>query len=45
MAEYKDILAIAKQLENESVGSKKEKEDDLAGDFHQLLNVPFLSDQ
>jgi hypothetical protein len=35
MAEYKDILAIAKQLESESVGSKKEKEDDLAGEFQE----------
>ena len=35
MAEYKDVLAIVKQLENESVTSKKKKDDDLADEFQE----------
>ena len=35
MAEYKEILAVAKQLESESVASKKKEEGDLSDEFQE----------
>ena len=35
MAEYKEILAVAKQLESESVASKKKEEDDNSDEFQE----------